>query len=132
MALAAVASRLRRAALFAAAQAKESMMKGFHFLLAAALTLGSAAAPVTPAFADPSKAPGQNGANAQLLAYCESLIQSGDYSDALNFGRCMGFNNASDEGFATQTCMALRGEGLLADFGFDSFEDCVTTLHKED
>jgi hypothetical protein len=106
-------------------------MKGFHLLLAAALTLGSIATPITSASAAPSSAPGQNGSNAGLLAYCESLITSGDYSDALTFGRCMGFNETSDEGFATQTCMALRGEGLLAEFGFASFDDCVTTLHQE-
>ena len=106
-------------------------MKGFRFLLAAALTLGSAATPITWVSAAPSSAPGQNGSNAGLLAYCESLITSGDYSDALTFGRCMGFNNVSDPGFVTQFCMYLRGEGLLGEFGFASFDDCVATLQQE-
>lgn len=106
-------------------------MKGFHLLLAAALTLGSIATPITSASAAPSSAPGQNGSNAALLAYCESLITSGDYSDALNFGRCMGFNSTSDSGFVTQFCQYLRGEGLLGDFGFASFDDCVSTLQQE-
>jgi hypothetical protein len=106
-------------------------MKGIHLFLAAAVVLGSVTSPITPALADPQEAPGQNGSNAQLLAFCESLITSGDFSDALTFGRCMGFNDTSVEGLATQTCMALRGEGLLADYGFESFDDCVTTLQKE-
>lgn len=106
-------------------------MKGLHLFFAAALALGSITSPVTPAMAAPSKAPGQNGSNGGLLAFCESLITSGDYSDALTFGRCMGFNSTSDEGFVTQTCMALRGEGLLGNFGFASFDECVTTLQQE-
>lgn len=106
-------------------------MKAIRLLLAAALTFGSMAAPVASASAAPSNAPGQNGSNAGLLAFCETLITSGDFSDALTFGRCMGFNSTSDEGFATQTCMALRGEGLLGEFGFASFDDCVVTLQQE-
>jgi len=106
-------------------------MKGFRFFAAAALVLSATITPIVPAFADPPSAPGQNGSNAQLLAFCESLITSGDYSDALTFGRCMAFNNTSIEGLATQTCQALRGEGLLEDYGFASFSDCVTTLQKE-
>lgn len=106
-------------------------MKALPLFLATALTLASATAPVTPAMAEPSTAQGQSGANAALLSYCENLITSGDFSDALTFGRCMGYNDTSIEGLATQTCMALRGEGLLADAGFDSFNECVTTLQKE-
>lgn len=85
-------------------------MKAVKRIAAVALVIGSAAAPMTPAQADPQSAPGQNGSNAQRLEFCESLITSGDFSDALTFGRCMGFNNTSIEGLATQTCMALRGE----------------------
>ncbi len=98
---------------------------------AAALAVATATAPIAPVLANPPAPPGQNGSNAELLAYCESLLESGDFSDALTFGRCMGYNETSIEGFATQTCMALRGEGLLADYGFDSFDDCVTTLQQE-
>ena len=105
-------------------------MKAVH-LIGITVALASATAPVTPVFADPASAPGQNGANAGLLNFCEGLITSGDFSDALNFGRCMGFNDTSIEGFATQTCMALRGEGLLDDYGFSSFDESVTTLQKE-
>lgn len=104
-------------------------MKLVH-LFAVTVALASVTAPVTPAFADPASAPGQNGANAGLLSFCETLITSGDFSDALTFGRCMGFNDTSLVGLATQTCMALRGENLLADYGFDSFDDCVTTLQR--
>ena len=100
-------------------------------LIGVTIALASATAPVAPALADPAAPPGQNGANAGLLNFCEGLITSGDFSDALNFGRCMGFNDTSIEGFATQTCMALRGEGLLDDYGFASFDECVTTLQKE-
>jgi len=99
-------------------------------LFAVTVMLASATAPATPALADPSSAPGQSGSNAELLNFCESLITSGDFSDALTFGRCMSFNDTSLEGLATQTCMALRGEDELADHGFVSFEDCVTTLQK--
>ena len=106
-------------------------MKSLSLFLASALPLAPIAPPAAPASADPTQAPGQNGSNAQLLAYCESLLASGDFTDALTFGRCMGFNDTSDQGFATQTCMGLRGEGLLAEFGFESFDDCVTTLQKE-
>ena len=105
-------------------------MKFVH-LFAVTVALASATTPVAPAFADPSSPPGQKGSNAELLAFCESLITSGGYGDALTFGRCMGFNDTSIEGLATQTCQALRGQGELADYGFDSFDDCVTTLQKE-
>ena len=104
-------------------------MKLVH-LFAVTAALASATAPVTPAFADPASAPGQGGSNAGLLNFCETLITSGDFSDTLTFGRCMSFNDTSIEGLATQTCMALRGEDELADHGFVSFEDCVTTLQK--
>jgi len=100
-------------------------------LLAVTAVVTAAMTPLTPALADPASSPGQNGSNAGLLGFCESLITSGDFSSALNFGRCMGFNSTSDEGFVTQTCMALRGEDLLADYGFDSFNDCVTILQQE-
>lgn len=105
-------------------------MKITH-LLAATAILVSATAPIAPAYADPSSAPGQSGSNAGLLNYCESLLTSGDYSSALTFGRCMGFNVTSDEGFVTQVCMAFRGQDLLADYGFASFDDCVKTLQQE-
>jgi hypothetical protein len=104
-------------------------VKSFH-LFAITVALASVTAPSTPAFANPASPPGQNGANAELLSFCEQLITSGDFTDALNFGRCMAFNDTSFEGLATQTCQALRGEGELAENGFDSFEDCVTTLQK--
>lgn len=105
-------------------------MKTICFLAAAALAVTSATAPITPVLADPAAAPGQNGSDAELLAFCESIITSGDYSDALTFGRCMSFNDTSIQGLATQTCMAFRGEGLLQDYGFATFEDCVTTLQQ--
>jgi hypothetical protein len=105
-------------------------MKAVH-LFAVALALASLAVPGTPALAEPSNPPGQKGSNAELLNFCEALITSGDFSDALTFGRCMGFNDTSIEGLATQTCQALRGEGELADHGFASFDDCATTLQKE-
>ena len=105
-------------------------MKILH-LATVTVALALATAPTTPAFADPASAPGQNGVNAELLNFCEALLTSGDFSDALTFGRCMSFNDTSLEGLATQTCMALRGEGQLSDFGFASFDDCVTTLQKE-
>ena len=105
-------------------------MKFTHMLAITAL-LVSATAPIAPAVAEPSSAPGQNGANAGLLSFCESQVTSGDFSSALTFGRCMGFNLVSDEGFVTQICMAFRGENLLADYGFSSFDDCVSTLQQE-
>lgn len=104
-------------------------MKSVH-LFAVTVALASVTAPTAPALADPPSAPGQNGADAGLLNFCESLLNSGDFSDTLTFGRCMGFNNTSIEGLATQTCMALRGEDELAEHGFVSFDDCVTTLQK--
>lgn len=100
-------------------------------LAAIAAILVSATAPVAPAFADPTTAPGQSGSNSGLLSFCESQITSGDFSSALTFGRCMGFNVVSDEGFVTQVCMAFRGENLLGDYGFTSFDDCVSTLQQE-
>lgn len=105
-------------------------MKMLRLFAAAALALGSVSAPVVPAMADPVTPPGQDGTNAELLDFCYTILASGDYGDALNFGRCMGFNDTSIEGLATQTCMALRGQDLLADHGFDSFSDCVTTLQQ--
>lgn len=106
-------------------------MKAFHIFAGAALALASAVSPMTPALADPPSAPGQTGSNAQLLAFCETILDSGDFGDSLTFGRCMSFNDVSFVGLATQTCQALRGQGLLEDHGFDSFDDCVTTLQKE-
>jgi hypothetical protein len=105
-------------------------MKPIH-LFAATAALAVLSAPVGPAYADPPAAPGQNGSDAQLLAFCETILNSGDYGAALTFGRCMSFNDVSFEGLVTQTCQAFRGEGVLEDYGFDSFDDCVTTLQKE-
>ena len=100
------------------------------FLAATALAVAAATAPITPALAEPTSSPGQNGSDADLLAFCESLITSGDFSDALTFGRCMSFNDTSLEGLATQTCMALRGEGVLEEHGFDTFDECVVALQQ--
>ena len=99
--------------------------------LVSALVLAASAliAPTTSASADPSKPPGQNGSNAALLQACYDKLASGEFSDALTFGRCVGFNSVSDEGSETQFCQFLKGEDLLSEFGFTSFSDCVVNLH---
>lgn len=103
----------------------------FTYTLAISALLVSATAPIAPVLADPTVAPGQNGSSSGLLSFCEGELTSGDFASALNFGRCMGFNLVSDEGFVAQICMAFRSENLLADFGFASFDDCVSTLQQE-
>ena len=103
-------------------------MKAIHLIAAFGLAVGSITAPSTPANADPANPPGQNGANAELLQFCTDLLQSGEFSEALTFGRCMAFNTTSDQGFATQFCGYLRGEGLLGDYGFVSYSDCVVNI----
>ena len=104
-------------------------MKLLSMLASVSMALGCMTAPVSPAIAAPTEAPGQNGSNAELLSLCNSLVTSGNFSDALNFGRCMSFNSTSDEGFGTAFCEYLRGESLLSDFGFVDFNDCVKNVH---
>lgn len=108
----------------------ETDMKITRLFAAAALATASVTTPIAPALADPPTAPGQTGSNAGLLSFCESILNSGDYGDALTFGLCMSFNNVSDAGYVTQVCLAFRGQGLLQEYGFDSFDDCVSTLQQ--
>ena len=103
-------------------------MKAIRLIAGLVLAIGSATVPAAPVMADPANPPGQNGSNAELLAFCQGLLASGEFSDALTLGRCMSFNTVSDQGFATQFCSYLRGEGLLGDYGFASFSDCVINI----
>ena len=93
-------------------------MKAGRLMIAAALF---AAVPSTQAPA--VAAPGDQGANAEVFAFCEALI---DQYPGLSLGTCVAFNDTQGTyGFVPQQCHELQGLGLLDDFGFDSFDDCV-------
>ena len=93
-------------------------MKAVKSMIAAALF---ASAPTTTAFAAPNP-PTDNG-NAALFAYCSDLMAV--YPD-LPLGVCMSFNlTQGTYGFVPQICHELEGRGLLDDYGFESFSDCV-------
>ena len=104
------------------------MKRTVRLMATIAIAIGSATAPVAPVLADPANAPGQNGANAELLQFCTDLLQSGEFSDTLTLGRCLSFNTVSDQGFATQFCQFLRGEGMLGDYDFANYADCVVNI----
>jgi hypothetical protein len=92
-------------------------MKAVKLMIAAALF---ASAPATTAFAAPAS---PNGTNAELFAYCSELMA--DFPD-LPLGVCMSFNlTQGTYGFVPQICHELEGRGLLDDYGFESFDDCV-------
>lgn len=100
-------------------------MRMFRLLPAAALAISAAATPAAPAMAQATPA---QGANAEVIALCYDLLASGEFSDTLNLGQCMSFNVTSDQGFSTQFCHYLRGEGLLEDAGFEDYDDCIRNL----
>lgn len=94
-------------------------MKALKVMIAAALF---ASAPATTAFAAPPSEK-DNGANAELFAYCSDLIAQ--YPD-LKLGVCMSFNTTQGTyGFVPHQCHELEAFGLLDYFGFTSFSDCV-------
>ena len=76
----------------------------------------------TAAGANPQSPPGQNGHNAELLGFCTSLFE---IFPTLNFGECMSYNLSSDAGFKTRFCDMLVETGVLGDYGYTSYSDCV-------
>ena len=64
----------------------------------------------------------------ELREYCYALIDSGNFGP-LNLGECMSYNETMGRaGFAAHLCDALLELGLLEDFGFTSFSDCVRNV----
>jgi len=100
-------------------------MRMFRLFTVMALFISAAATPAAPVIA---QATPPQGANAEVIALCYDLLASGEFSDALNLGQCMSFNLTSDQGFSTQFCHYLRGEGLLEDAGFEDYDDCIRNL----
>jgi hypothetical protein len=101
----------------APAKPQEGKMNATRLMIAAALL---ASAPATTAIAAP--VPSQ-GTNAELFAYCSELMA--EYPD-LPLGVCMSFNlTQGTYGFVPQICHELESRGLLDDYGFESFSDCV-------
>ncbi len=94
-------------------------MKAVKSMIAAAFL---ASVPATTAFAAP---PPENHQwrNAEIFAYCTALME--EYP-GLSLGVCMSFNQTQGTyGFVPQHCHELEAFGLLDDFGFESFSDCV-------
>ena len=94
-------------------------MKMLNGLAAAAMTLSAALTPMTPALAQPTQ-----GANAEVLELCYSLIESGIFPD-LNLGECVSFNIVSDKGFAPHFCDFLRETDQLGDM---TYAECVRSF----
>ena len=87
-------------------------------------TICEAANPVAPIAVAQDEGPkGQ-----ELREYCYGLIESGEFGP-LNLGECMSFNETMDRaGFAAHICDAFLELGLLEDFGFDSYSDCILNI----
>ena len=86
--------------------------------IAAASSLGMAlsmsVALPTPAHAAPD-----------VTEYCKSIIQ---YYPGHTLGDCISSFHSNPNAWATKTCNFWSDEGLLDDFGFKNFGDCVRTL----
>lgn len=91
-------------------------MKAIGLMIAAAL----ASLPAVPAYAGPAAT---TGANADVFAFCSELMEQ---YPGLSLGTCVAFNDTQGTyGFVPQQCHEIEGLGLLGQFGFTSFSDCV-------
>ena len=99
-------------------------MKLIKLLVATALFATASAAPIAPASASQTD---NNGANAELHAFCQELIANGTFP-TLSLGECMSFNRTSASGFAAHFCDFIRENEDFADYGFTSYSDCVRNI----
>lgn len=68
-------------------------------------------------------APSGPGVNAELMEYCADLMEE---FPGLSLGKCMSFNLSQNTyGYVPHVCDFFQDLGLLDDYGFDSFADCV-------
>lgn len=95
-------------------------MNRFSMLLATAIL----AAP-TPSLAEPPVTIQQH--NPELIEFCYGLMDSGAFP-TLNLGECMSFNLTSIPGFTAHFCDFVRESDAYADFGFESYSDCVRSF----
>ena len=99
-------------------------MKSIRVLAGLALLTAWIAQPMAPLAAAQDSGPkGQ-----ELKEYCIGLIESGNFGP-LNLGECMSYNETMGrDGFAAHLCDALLELGLLEDFGFTSYSDCIRNI----
>jgi hypothetical protein len=68
-------------------------------------------------------APSGPGVNQEVLDYCYDLIEQ---FPGVPLGVCMSFNLTQNTyGWLPQVCAYFEDSGLLEDYGFTSFTDCV-------
>lgn len=96
-------------------------MKILNGLVAAAVTVSAALAPISSASAQTTPSQGEN---AELLAFCYELIESGDFP-GLNLGECMSFNRTvGGPGFKAHLCDYFRESGILEEAGV-TYAECI-------
>jgi hypothetical protein len=83
----------------------------------------AAAVPI-PVQADP---PGRDPAPV-VLAFCQEQVS---LDPSLSLGTCMSYFLSGGPGYLTQFCHYLADNGLLGDWGFDSFTQCVVEIRQE-
>ncbi len=91
------------------------------FTLTSAFALALTSTMATPQVAN---AQGKSDAAKAQRDACYALIAGGDYP-GLNLGECLSFDNAAWPGFKAHVCDFFRETGLLDDYEFDSYSDCI-------
>ena len=102
-------------------------MEAVRLTMAFAQAANSMTAPALAAPAAPPPTSNNQGAHAELLAFCAALSDSGEFP-ALVLGECMSFNITSYEGFKSHLCDYIRSNDLWEDFGVTSYSDCVRNV----